>query len=51
MEKVYLVFERQILNNNQWRDEVQCVCVSAETAKQICDENVNWWFSEYSIQF
>ena len=51
MEKVYLVFKREILRMNQGRDEVQCVCGSAKTAKQICDEHVNLWFSEYSIQY
>ena len=51
MEKVYLVFKREILRMNQWRDEIQCVCGSAETAKQVCDEHANWWFVEYSIQF
>lgn len=50
MKKVYVVFKREILQKDEWRDEVVGVYATPEAASNYCKENNMCWFSEYSVR-
>ena len=50
MNKVYIVFKREILPHNECRDEVVSVHKNKDTAVNICDDNFMFWFCEYGVK-
>ena len=51
MNKVYIVFKREKLPYNEWRDEVVSVHINKATAIDVCNDNVMFWFSEYELKY
>ena len=51
MSKVYIVFKREILQHDEWRDEVVGVYANKETACEVSNEETLRWFCEYEIKY
>lgn len=48
--KVYIVYKREILRFNEWRDEVVCVCHTSESADKKCKKKgLNYWYCEHQV--
>ena len=51
MNKVYIVFKREKLPYDEWRDEVVSVHMNKDTAISICNDNIMFWFCEYELKY
>ena len=51
MKKVYVVFKREILSHEEWRDEVVDVYANKDNALNVCRNSNLLWFCEYDIKY
>ena len=51
MNKVYIVFKRERLPYNEWKDEVVSVHMNKTTAVNVCNDDVMLWYCEYELKY